>query len=393
MEGQELLEGLLKFQEISDKKRNKELWLNPIDHTSLRETLLRLPKDSLDKIRRNYNLKGVSQLKKAELVDELCIAIPIFYSMVLERVDVELLDLILRISDSKQPVNFDDLNEANKVVLKDRVLHQLRNYGLIFTGQAARKKVLYLPNEIIVAINEISNEKMNQIRNKAKQNSEWNKIIKGLIHYYGVVDTFTLNELMNRFLNEKQHYYEFIDRLWFYCDLYQDICQNSELVFHLKLAFNSREMYTEVNERKDLEYYPFTKAMLISASEAGYIDESTVVSDFRAFLIDAYDMTFDHANWLIAMVIIEIKKGEMPSKIIPLLSKYIEIPNESTLSLIGSFIMELNNTTPLWALKGHRPNDLFRAELKQIERKSNKIGRNDPCPCGSGKKYKKCCGV
>ena len=22
-----------------------------------------------------------------------------------------------------------------------------------------------------------------------------------------------------------------------------------------------------------------------------------------------------------------------------------------------------------------------------------KIGRNEPCPCGSGKKYKKCCGV
>jgi uncharacterized protein len=24
--------------------------------------------------------------------------------------------------------------------------------------------------------------------------------------------------------------------------------------------------------------------------------------------------------------------------------------------------------------------------------RSNKIGRNDPCPCGSGKKYKRCCG-
>lgn len=24
--------------------------------------------------------------------------------------------------------------------------------------------------------------------------------------------------------------------------------------------------------------------------------------------------------------------------------------------------------------------------------KGTKIGRNDPCPCGSGKKYKKCCG-
>jgi preprotein translocase subunit SecA len=27
------------------------------------------------------------------------------------------------------------------------------------------------------------------------------------------------------------------------------------------------------------------------------------------------------------------------------------------------------------------------------KREGNKVGRNDPCPCGSGKKYKKCCGA
>jgi SEC-C motif len=27
-----------------------------------------------------------------------------------------------------------------------------------------------------------------------------------------------------------------------------------------------------------------------------------------------------------------------------------------------------------------------------IRREQPKVGRNDPCPCGSGKKYKKCCG-
>ena len=27
----------------------------------------------------------------------------------------------------------------------------------------------------------------------------------------------------------------------------------------------------------------------------------------------------------------------------------------------------------------------------QVESKQIKVGRNDPCPCGSGKKYKKCC--
>ena len=27
-----------------------------------------------------------------------------------------------------------------------------------------------------------------------------------------------------------------------------------------------------------------------------------------------------------------------------------------------------------------------------VKRKTPKVGRNDPCPCGSGKKYKHCCG-
>ena len=30
---------------------------------------------------------------------------------------------------------------------------------------------------------------------------------------------------------------------------------------------------------------------------------------------------------------------------------------------------------------------------KPFVREGRKVGRNDPCPCGSGKKYKKCCGA
>jgi preprotein translocase subunit SecA len=33
------------------------------------------------------------------------------------------------------------------------------------------------------------------------------------------------------------------------------------------------------------------------------------------------------------------------------------------------------------------------AKVRQVIRKDPKVGRNDPCPCGSGKKYKKCCGA
>ncbi len=73
--------------------------------------------------------------------------------------------------------------------------------------------------------------------------------------------------------------------------------------------------------------------------------------------------------------------------------------------------MDLYNNSPQWALKGNTPNDLFQEEKKYLKplppdpfvidrpesnvfdiKTRKKVGRNDPCPCGSGKKYKKCCG-
>ena len=38
------------------------------------------------------------------------------------------------------------------------------------------------------------------------------------------------------------------------------------------------------------------------------------------------------------------------------------------------------------------PVGLNLAQQKVKDESGNKVGRNDPCPCGSGKKYKKCCG-
>ena len=43
----------------------------------------------------------------------------------------------------------------------------------------------------------------------------------------------------------------------------------------------------------------------------------------------------------------------------------------------------------------HLGRALYEAALSEPQQpvRSEKIGRNDPCPCGSGKKYKKCCGA
>jgi hypothetical protein len=40
------------------------------------------------------------------------------------------------------------------------------------------------------------------------------------------------------------------------------------------------------------------------------------------------------------------------------------------------------------AIQGRRPGE----RLGPIVRDQPKVGRNEPCPCGSGKKFKKCCG-
>ena len=37
--------------------------------------------------------------------------------------------------------------------------------------------------------------------------------------------------------------------------------------------------------------------------------------------------------------------------------------------------------------------DMDESKKEPVKRKEGKVGRNSPCPCGSGKKYKKCCGA
>ena len=54
--------------------------------------------------------------------------------------------------------------------------------------------------------------------------------------------------------------------------------------------------------------------------------------------------------------------------------------------------------TPRPALDGEKPADaldggrLFPSKVETFRRETPKVGRNDPCPCGSGKKFKRCCG-
>jgi len=60
------------------------------------------------------------------------------------------------------------------------------------------------------------------------------------------------------------------------------------------------------------------------------------------------------------------------------------------------WLMLAQNNTRMWENKGHTPNEMSKLLASKrpkepVIHRPKKVGPNQPCPCGSGKKYKKCC--
>lgn len=71
-----------------------------------------------------------------------------------------------------------------------------------------------------------------------------------------------------------------------------------------------------------------------------------------------------------------------------------ETPDEELLQVYHEEWLQ----TPRASLGGKRPAEMLEGgrllpeKVTTFRREQPKVGRNDPCPCGSGKKYKRCCG-
>ena len=74
----------------------------------------------------------------------------------------------------------------------------------------------------------------------------------------------------------------------------------------------------------------------------------------------------------------------------------ININFEKLFKLMIEYKAEHLSTLPQWdGIFDEETRKRLALEQKKSKTivKGEKIGRNDPCPCGSGKKYKKCCGA
>lgn len=73
------------------------------------------------------------------------------------------------------------------------------------------------------------------------------------------------------------------------------------------------------------------------------------------------------------------------------------VPDEAHMKKLLDLLMNMANAMPTWANNGWAPNELHEAATGRKvfyneDGSVKKVGRNEPCPCGSGKKYKRCFG-
>lgn len=118
---------------------------------------------------------------------------------------------------------------------------------------------------------------------------------------------------------------------------------------------------------------------------------------------------FNDASARISRLYLDVQEVEEPLKTSEMMQRTIGTPKLKSVDELNSVIqpiMEYMNSVPRWFLGGRSPKDIpvsreAKAQLASMAATAEKmssmtnfsgVGRNDPCPCGSGLKYKHCHG-
>lgn len=97
----------------------------------------------------------------------------------------------------------------------------------------------------------------------------------------------------------------------------------------------------------------------------------------------------------ITMAVVQ-KNADLPMLLEIALARGIKDCDDNMDRLVG-LLGNLRNTLPLWELNSWSAAEQIAMATGQRlfvddSGRPLKIGHNDPCPCGSGKRHKKCCG-
>ncbi len=371
---------------------------------NLKNFLSTLTKNELTEIRQYWQFGGISQLNKAKLIDALA-----------ERIKAQLKDWF----KYQLPKNVDFLEriiekqkngQRVEVTFKDISSFALYNFyyrGILDLIDNEEETTVRIPADIAVQIEEIMNEA--EFKEHLKKNKEITTFISGLLVYYGALGGWQIYDFYEKYYdnteNVANHLYlrKLIDETYRSTD-------KIELYSYYYLCpgvISPEEIIDEIEMRPNVDYYLPQKMDILYAGRNEEEKLNSVQRKFKKMLINGFAISEAEAEDILWEMKLDIKNDFSSMSMLQDFASDYEFKNEKQTQEFVSQLNELHNNTRMWILKGHTPEELFEEERKHLQPlpkndqdgsvgertvvKEEKVGRNDPCPCGSGKKYKKCC--
>ncbi|WP_409344572.1 YecA family protein [Paenibacillus sp. MBLB4367] len=372
-------------------KQEDKRWSEIETPLPLIDALVRLTKNDLTDIRVNLDIKGASTLKKQELAEVLAQQIPGALPALLISFDEDRYKVLKHIAERGGHAYL-PLDSSQIGYFTDR--------GLLFPGTFNGQKTLVMPVEIAKAFTALNH---NSYRETLRRNTEWIKLTYGMLHYYGMLNLDQLETLLTPYTGEKPKPQDYLDIILDAIKYDQGIRHDAAGFYHSRV-WNAEDLIKGHAFRSSLTFYPFTKAQLLKAGEPNFVDRNPAYEAFVSFIIKNYPYNREQADQLAEECVYAIRIDQTPSQLFQYLQQFLNIATlEATKALMDHLVL-LHNNTKQWTLKGYSPDELSAARNPAQERSKGpagevidfaskkKIGRNDPCPCGSGMKFKKCCG-
>lgn len=375
-----LCEDCKNIEEELDKQINKmeKKLIKRAYSFDLDELINCLSKDEIYNISRNLGVNKISGLNKDKLIEKLLKEYEVLVEKRLLLFEEERYNSLKSYIDNKGVKLFDDIDEDEA----DKSAYFIQQ-GLLFPTVKDETSMFLMPE---IVQNLIKKQNNLEYRRVIKTNSEILNIFRGMIKAYGILKLKDTREIIERYLSiENCEVEELIRESAYYYNEYRE-----EEIFIVNNEIDDfEEVLTDIDKEKDLSYAIISKEELLSMLEEHWIYNSR---EGKAFYKEFTDMFSVDKDMLIAMMedlILDIQEFELKDAVDKMI-ELINIENEEAKYVATSMMNKFVKKVRLWRYKGSTTNDI-KSNLASL--KENKlVGRNDLCPCGSKKKYKKCCG-
>ena len=361
----------------ADMKSVEKIWKESDGEQTLAALLEKMTKDELVKVAKKYDVKGITSLKKAEVVERI-------REVIIKNVDLMINSLEeTSIKFLQELINYGGVKKYQCDLLINS--NFLRNRGIVFTASINGELYVILPEELRVLLKEkITKDVMAASREK----SDLIKAIAGSTYYYGVVSYSAIREILESTFNTEVTDEKIKELVLIGEELGYDYVIEEDGLCHIDVENSNKIVKLQKKNKKNI--CKFDKKTLIKAGVPDFMEEHKSGKNLQRalgemFIIDKEILKDEMDSFTISI------KNEMPmEKAIDLFLDAYEIDNEEEKNIFAYELEHLAKSIKRWSLNGYSENEITKLEQRVVN--EVKIGRNDPCLCGSKKKYKKCCG-